>query len=79
MNDKISENQFWLIIWAILLVAFLALVISITWYSIDKNERIATAKDPVATKCAIGGDYSATQCVAYVAAIVNTPIFVNKQ
>lgn len=66
-----SDNKFWAIMWAEIIIGFLGLVFAITLYNVTTQEHIQMAikngADPIAAKCALAASSTSALCIAYIA------------
>lgn len=67
MND-ISENKFWLCVWALVVFTLCVIIVIGVSYNMDKNKLIAQSDNPLETACAIS-DNDSKPCMAYMGSL----------
>lgn len=63
-----SEQKFWVTVWSLAAVAFSVLCTAVTAYNLSELAALSASRDPIALRCALGGDSSAQRACMAVAA-----------
>ena len=67
-NPMDSEQKFWVTVWTLAAVAFTVLCTTVMAYNLSELAALSASRDPIALRCALGGDGSAQRACMAVAA-----------